>query len=86
MTNTFGQSKANEDNTWKNNKEMNPPENSSVKNDCAEFKDKPEDQTWRPTDSPLESPTDSEFDDSEAKKREKNIETDSPGLNPDIAE
>lgn len=85
MANTFGQSKANEDNTWMNNKEMNPQENSSVTNDSFEESDNPGDRTWRPTDSPLESPTDSEFDDSEAKKREKNIETDSPGLKPDIA-
>lgn len=86
MANTFGQSKANEDSTWTNNKELNPQENSSVTNDSLEESDNQGDTTWRPTDSALESPTDSEFDDSEAKKRDRNINTESPGLSPDIAE
>ena len=86
MANTFGQSKANEDSTWGNNKELNPQENSSVTNDSIEDSDNPGDTTWRPTDSVLESPTSAEFDEAEAKKRDKNIHTESPGLNPDIAE
>jgi hypothetical protein len=86
MANTFGQSKANEDSTWMNNKEMNPQENSSVTNDSFEDSDNPGDSTWRPTDAGVESPTNSEFDDSEAKKRDKNIHTETPGLKPGIAE
>ncbi|HEY0771990.1 MAG TPA: hypothetical protein VGD31_16805 [Sphingobacteriaceae bacterium] len=82
MANTFGQSKANEDSTWMNNKELNPQENSSVTNDSIEESDNQGDTTWRPTDDKLESPTSSAFDDSEAKKRDRNIETDSPGINP----
>ena len=85
MANTFGQSKANEDSTWGNNKELNPQENSSVTNDSIEESDSQGDSTWRPTDSAVESPTNSEFDDSEAKKRDRNIESESPGLNPDIS-
>jgi hypothetical protein len=84
MANTIGQSKANEDNTWMNNKELNPQENSSVTNDSIEDSDNQGDSTWRPTDSALESPTDSEFDDSEAQKRDRNIESESPGINPGV--
>jgi hypothetical protein len=84
MGNTFGQSKAN-DSAWKNNKEMNPQENSSVTNDAVQDNDGMSDSAWRPTDAPLESPTNSEFDDSEAKKRDQNIKTESPGLKPDIS-
>ena len=85
MANTFGQSKANEDNTWMNNKEMNPQENSSVTNEATLDSDGTSDSGWRPADDPLESPTSSEFDDSEAKKRDRNIESESPGLSPDIS-
>ena len=84
MANTFGQSKANEDSTWMNNKELNPQENSSVTNDSLEESDTPGDATWRPTDESVESPTSSEFDDSEAKKRDQNIESESPGIDPSI--
>ena len=84
MANTFGQSKA-DDSSWGNNKEMNPQENSSVTNDATQDNDGMTDSAWRPTDSALESPTDSAFDDSEAKKRDQNIKSESPGLNPDIS-
>jgi len=86
MANTFGQSKANETSAWQNNKELNPQENSAVTDDALEESDSQGDTTWRPTDSKLESPTDSEFDDSEARKRDRNIETETPGLNPGIAD
>ncbi|HEY0461725.1 MAG TPA: hypothetical protein VGC97_21505 [Pyrinomonadaceae bacterium] len=85
MANTFGQKSA-DDSAWKNNKELNPQENSSVTNEATNDNDGMYDSAWRPADEPLESPTNSEFDDSEAKKRDSNIETDSPGLNPHIAE
>ena len=84
MANTFGQSKANQDSTWMNNKELNPQENSSVTNDSLEESDNPGDTTWRPTDDTLESPTDSEFDDAEAKKRDRNTDSETPGLNPSV--
>ncbi|HEY8562964.1 MAG TPA: hypothetical protein VIL74_21475 [Pyrinomonadaceae bacterium] len=82
MANTFGQSKA-DDSAWKNNKEMNPQENSSVTNEATDDRDGMFDSAWRPADAPLESPTSSEFDDSEAKKRDQNIESDSP-TNPGV--
>jgi hypothetical protein len=83
MGNTFGQSKA-DDSTWGNNKELNPQENSSVTNDATQDNDGMSDSAWRPTDSALESPTNSEFDNSEAKKRDQNIESESPGINPGV--
>jgi hypothetical protein len=86
MTNTFGQSKAGENEASAKNKDLNPPENSSVTGDSAEVGDKQGDTAWRPTDSAVESPTSSEFDDSEAKKRDHNIKSETPGLKPDIAE
>ena len=85
MANTFGQKKA-DDSAWKNNKEMNPQENSSVTNDSVEESDNQGDTTWRPSDSTLESPTNSEFDDAEAAKRNENIKSETPGLTPDIAD
>ena len=86
MANTFGQSKANETSEWQNNKEMNPAENSSVTDDAVEDSDSQGDTSWRPTDSSLESPTNSEFDEAEAKKRDQNVKSETPGLHPDIAE
>jgi hypothetical protein len=86
MANTFGQSKANDTSAWQNNKEMNPQENSSVTDDVFDENDEPGEDSWRPTDAPVESPTDEAFDDAEAKKRNKNIHSETPGLNPDIAE
>ena len=86
MANTFGNSKATETSAWQSNKELNIAENSSVTDDVFDEKDEHGDTTWRPTDSPLESPTDEEFDEAEAKKRNKNIESETPGLTPDIAE
>lgn len=86
MANTFGQSKANETSAWQNNKEMNPQENSSVTDDIVDENDQQGDTSWRPTDSAVESPTDEVFDDEEAKKRNKNIQSETPGLHPDIAE
>jgi hypothetical protein len=86
MANTFGQSKADETSAWQNNKEMNPAENSSVTDDALEDSDNPGDTSWRPTDSPLESATDAEFDETEEKNRNKQVHTDSPGVTPDIAE
>jgi hypothetical protein len=83
MANTFGQSKV-DDSAWGNNKELNPQENSSVTNDATQDNDGMSDSAWRPTDSTLESPTNSEFDDSEAKKRDQNIESESPGINPGV--
>jgi hypothetical protein len=85
MANTFGQSKANETTEWQNNKEMNPAENSSVTDDAMQDSDDPGDTSWRPTDSPLESVTDSEFDE-KAEDRNKEIHSDSPGIKPDIAD
>lgn len=85
MANTFGQKTGADDSAWQNNKELNPQENSSVTNEATNDNDGMYDSAWRPGDDSLESPTSSEFDDSEAKKRNENIETDSPGLNPDIA-
>jgi hypothetical protein len=82
MANTFGQSKANETNAGQNNKELNGAENSPVTDEAVEDRDK----AWRPTDSPAESVTDSEFDEAEVKNRNKQIKTDSPGVTPDIAE
>ena len=81
MANTFGQKSA-DDSAWKNNKELNPQENSSVTNEATDDRDGMYDSAWRPADEPLESPTSSEFDDSEAKKRDQNIESESPGINP----
>ena len=85
MANTFGQSKANET-AWQSNKEMNPAENSSVTDDAVEAGDLQGDTSWRTTDSVIESPTDSAFDDAESKKQNENIKTDSPGLTPQIGE
>jgi hypothetical protein len=84
MANTFGQTKANETSEWQNNKEMNPAENSSVTDDVVSDSDQPGDTSWRPTDSPLESATSTEFD--EAEKKNKNIHSDSPGTTADIAD
>lgn len=81
MANTFGQKTA-DDSAWKNNKEMNPQENSSVTNEATDDRDGMSGSNWRPTDEPLESPTSSEFDDSEAKKRDQNTDSESPGINP----
>ena len=81
MANTFGQTKANDESAWQNNKELNPQVNSSVTDD----ENDPQENSWRPTDESLESPVSSEFDDAEAAKRNKNIESDTPGLHPDIA-
>ena len=88
MASTFGESKANETSAWQNNKEMNPAENSAVTDDIVDSNDSQGDDSWRPTDSEVESPTDSAFDDEESKKRDqnKNIHSDTPGLDPDIAE
>ena len=83
MANTFGHKTA-DDSAWKNNKEMNPQENSSVTNEATNDNDGMHDSAWRPTDDNLESPTNKEFDDSEAKKREQNIESDSPGIDPSV--
>lgn len=85
MANNFGQSKANETSAWQNNKEMNPQVNSAVTDDAIEESDKQGDTTWRPTDEKVESPTNSEFDNAEAQKRNENIETETPGLKPDNA-
>lgn len=82
----FGQSKASETSAWQNNKEMNIAENSSVTDDVMDLDDKNGDTSWRPTDSPVESPTDKEFDEAESKHRNKNINSETPGLTPDIAE
>lgn len=78
MANTFGHSKAKETSERQNDQEMNITENSSDKNQG--------DATWRPTDSPLESPTSEEFDEAEAKKRNESIKSETPGLTPDIGE
>jgi hypothetical protein len=88
MANTFGQTKANEESAWQNNREMNPQVNSSVTDDEITDTEKHETETsaWRATDSPVESPTSSEFDDAEAAKRNENIKTETPGLHPDVAE
>jgi len=86
MANTFGQSKANEESAWQNNKELNPKVNSSVTDDALSDDEKQQEGSWRPTDSPVESPTDEEFDDAEAQKRSRNIKSETPGLHPDIAE
>ena len=86
MANTFGQSKANDTSAWQNNKEMNPQENSSVTDDIVDENDHQGEDSWRPTDAPVESPTDEAFDDSESKKRNENIESKTPGLSPDIAD
>lgn len=86
MANTFGQSKANEESAWQNNKEMNPQVNSAVTDDAIDEHDEQGNETWRPTDDEVESPTDEEFDDAEAQKRDKNIHTETPGLKPDIAD
>lgn len=83
MANTFGQSKANDESAWQSNKELNPQVNSSVTDD--EKDENEQEGTWRPTDSALESPTSEEFDNAEAAKRNENIETETPGLHPDIA-
>jgi hypothetical protein len=64
---------------------MNPKVKSSVTDDENDKSETEGDTTWRPTDSALESPTSSEFDDAEAQKRNENVKTDSPGLKPDIA-
>ena len=82
--NTFGQSKANEESAWQNNKEMNPQVNSSVTDD--ENDNDSTQESWRPTDDALESPTSDEFDNAEAAKRNENIKSETPGLHPDIAE
>jgi len=86
MGNTFGQSKANETSAWQNNKEMNPQENSAVTDDIVDENDTQGEDSWRPTDSPVETATSEAFDDAEAKKRNKNIHSETPGLSPDIAE
>lgn len=80
MTNTVGQSKADETSASEKDSEKNPAEKCS--GDVAEESN----SAWRPTDSPVESTTDEAFDDEEAKKRNKNIHSESPGLHPDIAE
>ena len=85
MANTFGQSKANEESAWQSNKEMNPQVNSSVTDDQTDENDLQQD-SWRPTDEQVESPTSEEFDNSEAAKRNENIKSETPGLHPDIAE
>jgi len=85
MANTFGQSKANEESAWQSNKEMNPQVNSSVTDDQTDENDLQQD-SWRPTDDQVESPTSEEFDNSEAAKRNENIKSETPGLHPDIAE
>ena len=85
MGNTFGQSKANEESAWQSNKEMNPQVNSSVTDDQTDENDLQQD-SWRPTDDQVESPTSEEFDNSEAAKRNENIKSETPGLHPDIAE
>lgn len=85
MANTFGQSKANETSAWQNNKELNPQVNSAVTDDAVEQNDSQGDTSWRPTDEQVESPTDSQFDDSEAQKRNENIKSETPGLTPDIS-
>jgi len=85
MANTFGQSKANEESAWQSNKEMNPQVNSSVTDDQMDENDLQQD-SWRPTDDQVESPTSEEFDNSEAAKRNENIKSETPGLHPDIAE
>ena len=84
MANTFGQTKANENGDWQNNKKMNPAENSPVTVDAKSDSDLPGDTNWRPTDSPLESATGTEFD--EAEKKNKDIHSDSPGTTADIAD
>lgn len=81
MANTFGQSK--DESAWQNNKEMNPQVNSSVTDDALQSGDNEGDTSWRPSDEKVESPTNSNFDDAEAQKRNENIETDTPGLTPD---
>ena len=86
MANTFGQSKANETSEWQNNKEMNPAENSSVTDDAVQDSDLSGDTSWRPTDSPLESATNTEFDEKETKNPNKQIHSDSPGTKADIAD
>jgi hypothetical protein len=63
---------------------MNRAKNSSVTDDVASDSDQPGDTSWRPTDSPLESATDAEFD--EAENKNKNIYSDSPGTTADIAD
>lgn len=83
MANTFGQSKANDESAWQNNKELNPQVNSSVTDDENDS-DKHE-NSWRPTDETLESPVSSEFDDAESAKRRENTKSETPGLHPDIA-
>ncbi len=85
MANTFGKSKANEESAWQGNKEMNPQVNSSVTDDQTDENDTQQ-ASWRPTDSALESPTSDAFDDAEAAKRNENIESETPGLHPDIAD
>ena len=80
MANTFGQSKANEASASENNKNINPADCGSKDSDHSGEK------SWRPTDAPLESATDAEFDETEEKTRQKQIHTDSPGVTPDIAE
>ena len=85
MANTFGQSKANEESAWQSNKEMNPQVNSSVTDDQTDENDLQQD-SCRPTDEQVESPTSEEFDNSEAAKRNENIKSETPGLHPDIAE
>ncbi len=80
MTNTVGQSKANETSVSENDNEMNPAEK------CSGAVVEESNSAWRPTDSPVKSTTDEAFDDEEAKKRNKNIHSETPGLHPDIAE
>ena len=84
MASTFGKSKANEESAWQNNREMNPMVNSSVTDDEITDRER-QDSAWRPTDDELESPTSDKFDNAEAAKRNENIETDSPGLHPDVS-
>ena len=56
-------------------------ENSSITDEDDNL---PDETSWRTTDSAVESPTDSAFDDAESKNQNENIKTDSPGLKPDI--
>ena len=80
MANTLGQSKANEASASENDSEMNPADCGSKGSDHSG------ERSWRPTDAPLESPTDAEFDETEENTRQKQIHTDSPGVTPEIAE
>ncbi len=80
MGNTVGQSKANKTSESENDNEKNPA------GKCSGAAVEEGNSAWRPTDSPVEISTDEAFDDEEAKKRNKNIHSETPGLHPDIAE